>query len=125
MSSSKPAFSSDDTDGKEEHSHIISHSLIIGPPELLDQLGYATLLQTFRVSETLTPQCARGEHCYSFQDREDAKRDQISTPSASAIIGMNPQDVEILIYGLIHFTLFHQSVVVALHCDSIMSYYSS
>jgi hypothetical protein len=33
--------------------------------------------------------------------------------------------VEILIYGLIHFTLFHQSVVVALHYDSIMSYYSS
>jgi hypothetical protein len=34
-------------------------------------------------------------------------------------------DVEILIYGLILFTLFHQSVVVALHYDSIMSYYSS
>jgi hypothetical protein len=33
--------------------------------------------------------------------------------------------VEILIYGLIHFTLFHQSVIVALHYDSIMSYYSS
>jgi hypothetical protein len=33
--------------------------------------------------------------------------------------------VEILIYGLIHSTLFHQSVAVTLHCDSIMSYYSS
>jgi hypothetical protein len=33
--------------------------------------------------------------------------------------------VEILIYGLILFTLFHQSIIVALHCDSIMSYYSS
>jgi hypothetical protein len=32
--------------------------------------------------------------------------------------------VEILIYGLIHFTLSIQSVVVALHYDSIMSYYS-
>jgi hypothetical protein len=27
--------------------------------------------------------------------------------------------VEILIYGLILFTLFHQSVIVALHYDSI------
>jgi hypothetical protein len=35
------------------------------------------------------------------------------------------QRVEILIYGLIHFTSFHQSVEVALHYDSIMSYYSS
>jgi hypothetical protein len=33
--------------------------------------------------------------------------------------------VEILIYGLIYFTLFHQSMAVALHYDSIMSYYSS
>jgi hypothetical protein len=33
--------------------------------------------------------------------------------------------VEILIYGLILLHLFHQSVVVALHYDSIMSYYSS
>jgi hypothetical protein len=32
-----------------------------------------------------------------------------------------PLPVEILIYGLILFTLFHQSVVVALHYDSIMS----
>jgi hypothetical protein len=37
----------------------------------------------------------------------------------------NGDYVEILIYGLIHSTLFHQSVAVALHYDSIMSYHSS
>jgi hypothetical protein len=39
--------------------------------------------------------------------------------------GADLPTVEILIYGLIHFTLFHQSMVVALYYDFIMSLHSS
>jgi hypothetical protein len=49
----------------------------------------------------------------------------IFVDNQAAIKSCDVLTVEILIYGLILFTLFHQSVVVALHCDSIMSYYSS
>jgi hypothetical protein len=48
-----------------------------------------------------------------------------TSPSPHLTLTTFASPVEILIYGLILFTLFHQSVIVALHYDSIMSYYSS
>jgi hypothetical protein len=70
----------------EEHSKIISHSLILGP-ELLDlnQL-YWCVCDTRRTAlQALAPSCVRLG--------DDAKRDYISTPSALATIGMNPREV--------------------------------